>query len=499
MAEKSVIIIGAGVAGLTTGIYAQMNGYKTQIFEMGIKPGGLCTSWERNGYIIDGCLHWLVGSSPKSGMHHLWQEVGAIKDKTIIDMDIFSRYESADGKTVTLYSDVDRLATHLKEIAPEDSAFIDEFCAAVRHFAEMDIPADKAPELYSPLDNLKMMAKMSPFMGDFKKWGKMTMTEFAGRFQNPLLRESWLLFCPPEFSSVCLLMTLGWLHTKNAGYVIGGSLELALNMEQRYCELGGKVSYRSGVENILVEDGKAVGILLTNGTEHKADYIISAADGHATIWEMLEGKFVDSTIDNYYKMPIFQPLVFVGLGVKRVFTDVPQMVSSLIIPLDKPIKVGNKENKTLGVKIYNFDLSFAPEDRTTLEVMFESDFSYWHELSQDHALYKAEKEKIAAAVVSALNKRFPGLSKQLEMWDVATPTTFYRYTGNWQGSFEGFLMTPENMNLRMKKTLPGLDNFYMVGQWVMPGGGLPSGLMSGNHVVQVLCKRDKRKFKVTTA
>jgi phytoene dehydrogenase-like protein len=499
VAEKSIIIIGAGVAGLTTGIYAQMNGYKTQIFEMGIKPGGLCTSWERQGYIIDGCLHWLVGSSSKSGMHHLWQEVGALKDKTIIDMDIFSRFESPDGKVVTLYSDVDRLSAHLKEIAPEDTVFIGEFCAAVRHFAEMDIPADKAPELYNPLDNLKMMAKIAPFMGDFKKWGKMTMNEFAGRFQNPLLRESWLLFWPPEFSSVFLLMTLGWLHAKNAGYVIGGSLELALNMEKRYCELGGKVSYRSGVEKILVEDGRAVGVQLTNGTEHKADYIISAADGHATIWEMLEGKFVDATIENYYKMPIFQPLVFVGMGVKRVFTDIPQMVSGLIIQLEKPIMVGNKEHKSLGVKIYNFDPSFAPEGRTTLEVMFESDFSYWQELNQDHACYKEEKEKIAAAVVSALNKRFPGLSNQIEMWDVATPTTFYRYTGNWQGSFEGFLMTPENMNLRMKKTLPGLDNFYMVGQWVMPGGGLPSALMSGNHVVQVLCKRDKSKFKVTTA
>ena len=125
MAEKSIIIIGAGVAGLTTGIYAQMNGYKTQILEMGNKPGGLCTAWERKGYIIDGCLHWLVGSSSKSSMHHLWQEVGALKDKKIIYHEIFMRYESPDGKVVTLYSDIDRLAAHFKEIAPEDTAFID--------------------------------------------------------------------------------------------------------------------------------------------------------------------------------------------------------------------------------------------------------------------------------------------------------------------------------------------------------------------------------------
>ena len=61
---KSVAIIGAGIGGLATGCYLQMNGYDTQIFEMHDKPGGLCTAWERKGYTIDGCIQWLIGSSP---------------------------------------------------------------------------------------------------------------------------------------------------------------------------------------------------------------------------------------------------------------------------------------------------------------------------------------------------------------------------------------------------------------------------------------------------
>ncbi len=65
MEDNSVIIIGAGFAGLSAGIYAQMNGYRTQIFEMHDLPGGLCTAWKRKGYTIDGCIHWLVGSSPQ--------------------------------------------------------------------------------------------------------------------------------------------------------------------------------------------------------------------------------------------------------------------------------------------------------------------------------------------------------------------------------------------------------------------------------------------------
>jgi phytoene dehydrogenase-like protein len=494
MEEKSIIIIGAGIAGLSAGIYAQMNGYKTQIFEMNIKPGGLCTAWERKGYIIDGCLHWLVGTSPDSSYNHMWKEVGVLQGKQVIDMDQYMRVETAEGKVITLYTDVDKLEKHLKEIAPEDSAFIDEFTRAIRRFAEFDIPSDKAPELYSTLDNLKMMTKMAPYMGEMQKWSKMTLKEFAERFQNPALREVWQMVWPVDFSSLFFLMTLGWMTKKNAGYVVGGSMEISLAMEKRYCELGGKINYRSGIEKILVENNRAVGIKLANGTEHKSDYVISAADGHATIWEMLEGKYLDDTVRGYYEMPIFQPLVYIGLGVNRSFADMPQMVSGMVFPLEKPIVIGNKEHKNLGIHIYNFDPSFAPSGKTVLTVMFESDFNYWAELSQDMKRYKAEKEIITVAVVSALSKRFPGIAKQIEMWDIATPLTFYRYTGNWQGSYEGWLMTPQNMNLRMKKTLPGLDNFYMVGQWVQPGGGLPSGLMTGCHVVQILCKRDKKKY-----
>lgn len=495
MTEKSIIIIGAGIAGLAAGIYGQMNGYKTQIYEMGIKPGGLCTAWERKGYTIDGCLHWLVGTSPESSYYHMWQEVGVLQGKQIVNLEEYVRIETSSGKSVIFYTNIDQLEKYFKEMAPEDSDFINEFTKSMRKLATMELPADKAPELYSPLDNLRMITKMAPMMSEMQKWGKMTMKDFASHFKNIDLREAWQMVWPADFSVIFIMMTLAWMHQKNAGYVIGGSMEIALSMEKRYFDLGGKVNYKCGVEKILVENNRAVGIKLVNGTEYKADYVISAADGRATIWEMLEGKYVDETVRSYYEMPIFQPLVYVGLGVNRSFEDMPRMISGLVLNLEKPIIIGSKENKNMSVRIMNYDPSFAAEGKTTLITSFESKFDYWAELRQDPARYKAEKDKIAVAVVSALTKRFPGLANQVEMFDVATPVTFYRYTGNWQGSYEGWLMTPQNMTLRIKKTLPGLENFYMVGQWVQPGGGLPTGLMTGCHVTQILCKRDKKKFR----
>ena len=57
------------------------------------------------------------------------------------------------------------------------------------------------------------------------------------------------------------------------------------------------------------------------------------------------------------------------------------------------------------------------------------------------------------------------------MIDVATPMTFERYTGNWKGSFEGWLITPENSNVLMKpmsQKLPGLNNSICAASGLSP-------------------------------
>jgi phytoene dehydrogenase-like protein len=131
--------------------------------------------------------------------------------------------------------------------------------------------------------------------------------------------------------------------------------------------------------------------------------------------------------------------------------------------------------------------------------MFPSDYTYWENLKQDAERYRAEKDQIADQVIALLDRRYPGLANQVEMCDVATPTTWERYTGNWQGSMEGWLITRKTFPpFRMSKTLPGLKDFYMVGQWVEPGGGLPPAAMSGRNIIQILCKRDKKNFVTKT-
>lgn len=139
----------------------------------------------------------------------------------------------------------------------------------------------------------------------------------------------------------------------------------------------------------------------------------------------------------------------------------------------------------------------APPDKTVLKALFWSDYEYWERLRDDPAQYNKEKEQIADKVITLLDRRFPGLAGQVEMCDVATPLTWERYTGNWRASPEGWLITTKTSGLRMSKTLPGLKNFYMAGQWVEPGGGVPLVAMSGRNVIQIICKCDKRSLVTT--
>ena len=62
--SKYIIIIGAGIAGLAAGCYGQMNGYRTQIFELHDLPGRLCTAWERRGFTFEACIHYIFGTAP---------------------------------------------------------------------------------------------------------------------------------------------------------------------------------------------------------------------------------------------------------------------------------------------------------------------------------------------------------------------------------------------------------------------------------------------------
>jgi phytoene dehydrogenase-like protein len=181
------------------------------------------------------------------------------------------------------------------------------------------------------------------------------------------------------------------------------------------------------------------------------------------------------------------------LGVNRDLSGEPHWVTHL---LDEPLHIAGEERYEIGVKNYCFDSSLAPAGKSVVSVMLTTPYDYWQRI-YGRTIYDNEQVQESKILIDWLEKVYPGIQADIEFLDVATPLSYERYTGNWQGSSCGWLLTKETMFMMlrgMRKTLPGLRDFYMTGQWVEPGGSLPVVAMSGRSIVQQICHEDQKKF-----
>ena len=283
MAENSMIIIGAGFAGLSAGIYARMNGYQTTIYEMHDLPGGLCTAWKREGYTIDGCIHWLVGSSPESGMHRYWQEVGIAQEREFVNLDEYMRYECADGRTLVLYSNVDTLEKHLLEFSPQDAEPIGELISGIRMCLDFDQPSEFRPAS----EALAEKHKGPMDHGDEGQAVPKVDEAHHGGIRAALQRRRLCVMpcgrcgCRSFPCSSCC-SRLPTCITKMPATRSAVRCPCRWRWQTATRVWGARSITATRVEKILVEGDRAVGVRLADGTERRAGRVISAADGYTT-------------------------------------------------------------------------------------------------------------------------------------------------------------------------------------------------------------------------
>ncbi len=500
--SKKIAVIGGGIAGLSAGCYARMNGFDVEVFEKQNIPGGLCTSWKRGDYIFDGCIHWLTGSAEDGSFYKFWNELGALKGKTIVDHDEFFRKEFHDGTVVRFFTDADKLEEHLLLISPADEKPIRKFCGAVRKLAALRFPMDKPFMMMGFFDVVKMIFSMMPYGKVMKFANTTTVADFAEQFASPYLRESFTEILYDETMSMsAILFTFAGLHNRSSGYPIGGSLQFAKGIEKRFLDLGGSIRYKAPVTEIKLDGGRASGVVLESGEEVAADYVVSAMDLHTALEKLLGGRLEGSPYERYFKEEKhFPSCVQVSLGVDIDFSGEPDYVT-FSIPVQEAVTIAEREYTSIDFKHYAYDPTLAPKGKTVVEAIYMNDnFEYWKTLRQDPGAYKKEKERILTVTLDALEERFPGIKEKVEQSDVATPMTYVRYTNNWRGSFMTWLTTPENQKAirQIPYQLPDIDNLYFSGMWIMAPGGLPTGVKTSRDILQLICKLEDREFTTTT-
>lgn len=493
---KKIVIVGGGISGLTSGIFAQKYGFESVVLEKNAIAGGECIGWDRQGSHIDGCIHWLTGTKKDTELYNLWCEVGALEGVDIINLEYYYIFEY-DGQIVHFYNDYDKLKKELMYVSPEDEKVIDEFISACKSIRSIEMPISKPMDMMGAIEMMKLGVKMMSGGMAMQKYSKITCKEFAEKFKSPVLQKVFRSFLPDNYSASSMMFSYSTIASGNGGIPVGGSMAMAMRMVDKYKSLGGDLRLNASVDEIVVNEGKAVGVRLSNGEFISADYVISACDANVTLQKLLGGKYTDKRLQTCYDDLENNPLQSNVLVAFAVDGDVSDLPISFVFDSEK-YDVAGKTKSIVGMRVYSYDESLIRNGKTTITSFVSQtpeDFDYWKNLYTDKEAYKSEKMRIAEEILNRIIKRFPQLNGRIKIIDVVTPVTYERYCGAYKGSWMSFMQTPNAKVVQGHNgKIDGIDNFQLSGQWIYSPGGLPCAVATGKFAVQRICGMENIKI-----
>ncbi len=495
---KKIIIIGGGVSGLSAGIYAQKHGFISEIYEKNPTNGGLCTSWYRKGYKVDGCIHWLTGTKEGTSINQMWKDVDAFDDEDIIYSDNFGSVEY-NGKVFTFWSDLNRLEKELIEFSPKDKRLIHKLIKYTIKFYKMPLPMEKPLATLNIIDYLKYGFKMIPYLVPFLYACNISQEQFAKKFKSKELAYILSKIVPGSGNLYTTLYAFGTIAFNNGGVPKGGSTIIVKRMEEEYRRLGGYIHNNSEVDELNIVNKNIQSIKLKNGKIVEGDYYVSCIDAYELTRRLLkEEKKEHKFKKRFVKMDKY-PLpscVYVSFS-----ADVEKLkelnITSTYEFECEPFIVAKKCEKSIKMRDYSYDNSFIKDGRVLLNVLIhqdDRDYYYWEKLHQNYKAYADQKIEIAKMVKERIEKRFETLKDDLEIIDVTTPITYKRYVNAYRGAYMPFSFTADGKQLLHHSKVKGIHNLILAGQWIVMPGGLPIALMSGKFAIQLIAKKEHKSM-----
>lgn len=489
---KKVIIIGGGIAGLSAGIYCMMNGFETAIYEKNAVLGGECTGWDRQGYHIDNCIHWLTGCNPTDDLYKIWRDIGAIDDSTEFYREPYFYCLEKDGKALHFWSDIDRARKEFLETAPEDSAEINKLFDAVKSAESVRVPCEKSLAEMNFFEYMKFGMSMAEMGKVIKEYGNDTIADLAGRFKNPLVRDMIKRYLHESYKAITLISSIGFYTSGTAAIPAGGSVGMVRRITERFRELGGEVRTNSPAVKINICDGRAQSVSFADGSAAECDFVICAADPAVTFGKLLDKKYMNRNLRKMYgnkdgyKVSSAFNVSFGIIGAE----DCGVKSSSAVYPCES-YTVGKSRLDYIGIRLYDYDEKLFPKDRRVIQCNIpqeNEDYEYWKNIYNDKERYNAEKQRIAEIIKTRITSIFPELENRLVMLDTYSPYTFTKWCGAYKGAYMSFFEQKGFKSLTAKNSIKGLPNVFLASQWLTTNGGLPVAVTQGKFAADSIAK-----------
>ncbi len=497
-----VIVVGAGLGGLGAACQLASVGEKVLLLEKHNVPGGFATSFVRGRFEFEGALHELsdIGTEGNKGsLYRFLEKIGAIPNKIkFTRVPEFYRSVFFDGFDVTMPFGLEEYTNKLIELFPNEKKGIEEFmemCKAV--LAGIEFIASKGGR-FSPAEVLKEHPWIPRITG-------LTLLEVFNKFfKDPklmaIIAQLWgYVGVPPSRMNAYIFIAMLTFFLKwGAAYPIGRSHAFTSAMVKAFEDLGGEIRYNALVNRILVENGRTCGVELINGDIYLCKAIISNVNPICTIMKMLPQEIVPES----YKKSVYSPeigvsgfSVYIGLNApyKKLGFNAHEIFINETYDMDSVFETFRKleHPKFLVAACYNHVYEdISPPGTTQLVLTTLQMGKLWQSVSPDQ--YHRIKDEIADKMVDMVQKTIcPDIRDHIEVAEVATPLTYYRYSKNMEGAIYGYtqdILNGPMLRLKSRGSIPGL---YQVGAWTNFGGGFATTILGGRIAAGMYLKDRK--------
>lgn len=478
---KDVIVIGSGISGMTCACALANKGYKVTVLEKHSVAGGYCQSFSRKGFRFAAAVHRIGGIHGKNSVEGILSALGVKKLP-----EWYAFHERVYVGDIDFRMCNISAADALRELFPDEKVAIDHFEAEVNRINSLLDIIDKGVNAgigKFSLSNLKML----------DKYRRMSVDKFLrGIFSNEKI-VSLLVAVSDALPGGALFAFIRMVSFANCGeetyQPVGGAGAVIEILCERLTELGGSVLLNSPAERIIMENGRAVGVVC-KGEILKANYIVSNCDLGFTIRELVGEEHILPHILNKIKTKFTESpscfSVWIGLdkdiktlGYEPINISYYPDASSVLDDKEKLIGEHSvqRENDFLLISLSaNNDLTACPEGKgqVMLGMLVNWKFEDLYKLrTTDRKLYHEKKNAVAMKLVEKAERFFPRLSEHIELMEIASPVTFQRYTGNSKGAFGGYKCTPELVeNFSLLDCRQLVDGLFLTGHWGGVGDGV---------------------------
>lgn len=506
--DYDAIVIGSGIGGLgAAALLSRLAGQRVLVLERHYEPGGYTHTFRRPGYEWDVGVHYIGSVHHKTMLGKLlnlitdgslqWEPMGEVYDRIVIGED---PYDLPAGR--------ENLQDRLIEYFPDDAEAIKTYFRLIREAAAASGPYFLSKLLPPLVANALSQRLLEPFYQFSRRTTREVLEELT---DNPrliaVLTGQWGDYgLPPAESSFAMHAMLVTHYIHGAVYPVGGSRSIAESIVPIIEDAGGRVLVRAEVEEILVEEGRAKGVRMTDGRTIHATKVISSAGVFNTF-----NRLLPPAITKSQGLPDLQPIapsaahLCLYLGLKHTTEELELEKTNLWLYPDENIEErlqraysdSSGPDEALPLVYISFPSAKDPDfsrrfpGKSTIEMITVAPYSLfekwkgtdWKKRGQDYEDYK---EEMSQRLLEELYRRLPQLRGKIDHYELSTPLTTQHFMNYERGEIYGIDHSParfEQEFLRPTTHIPGL---YLTGQDIATcgvAGALVGGVITAGSIL----------------